>query len=48
MELARENGRTDVCALPYGINTVRCFESKRPTCFNNSPQSKTIFPQTKY
>ncbi len=25
MRLARETGRTDVCALPYGINTVSLF-----------------------
>jgi adenine/guanine/hypoxanthine permease len=25
MELARRTGRTDVCALPYGINTVSLF-----------------------
>ncbi len=25
MRLARESGRTDVCALPYGINTVSLF-----------------------
>src|SRR5690349_11084801 len=25
MELARATGRTDVCALPYGINTVSLF-----------------------
>src|SRR5687768_15371539 len=25
MQLARRTGRTDVCALPYGINTVSLF-----------------------
>ncbi|HHY48500.1 MAG TPA: NCS2 family permease, partial [Alphaproteobacteria bacterium] len=25
MELARRTGRTDICALPYGINTVSLF-----------------------
>ena len=25
MQLARRSGRTDVCALPYGINTVSLF-----------------------
>ena len=25
MKLARETGRTDVCALPYGINTISLF-----------------------
>src|SRR4029079_19702803 len=25
MRLARSTGRTDVCALPYGINTVSLF-----------------------